>query len=131
VRCYVSRLEKTIIDCCDKYNIKANTTENTGVWVGQDDKIAALGVHLQRYVSSHGLALNCNVDLNWFHHIIPCGLQEKSVTSISKEIAKNISPKDVLPDIVNSFQHLFIKQLVPVTLDNVLSKKVQNEIGIF
>ncbi|KAI8990801.1 hypothetical protein BDF20DRAFT_792668, partial [Mycotypha africana] len=85
VRCYVSTLEKTVIDCCSQFNIKANTTENTGVWVGQDKKIAALGVHLQRYVSSHGLALNCNTDLKWFEHIVPCGLSDKSVTSISKE----------------------------------------------
>ncbi|KAL0143760.1 lipoyltransferase 2, mitochondrial-like protein [Mucor lusitanicus] len=94
VRCYVSRLEKTIIDCCAKYDIQANTTENTGVWVGQDKKIAALGVHLQRYVSSHGLALNCNVDLNWFDQIVPCGLSDKGVTSITKETGKQTSPQD-------------------------------------
>ncbi|GAN08971.1 lipoyltransferase 2, mitochondrial-like [Mucor ambiguus] len=94
VRCYVSRLEKVIIDCCAKYDIQANTTENTGVWVGQDKKIAALGVHLQRYVSSHGLALNCNVDLTWFDQIVPCGLADKGVTSITKEAGKQTSPQD-------------------------------------
>ncbi|EPB83659.1 lipoyl(octanoyl) transferase [Mucor circinelloides 1006PhL] len=96
VRCYVSRLEKTIIDCCAKYDIQANTTENTGVWVGQDKKIAALGVHLQRYVSSHGLALNCNVDLSWFDQIVPCGLSDKGVTSITKETGKQTSPQDCM-----------------------------------
>ncbi|KAK4515149.1 valine--tRNA ligase [Mucor velutinosus] len=96
VRCYVSRLEKTIIDCCAKYDIQANTTENTGVWVGQDKKIAALGVHLQRYVSSHGLALNCNVDLNWFDQIVPCGLSDKGVTSITKETGQQTSPQDYM-----------------------------------
>ncbi|CAO3655565.1 unnamed protein product [Mucor hiemalis] len=119
VRCYVSRLEKTIIDCLAKYKIQSNTTENTGVWVGQDHKIAALGVHLQRYVSSHGLALNCNVDLNWFDQIVPCGLNDKSVTSITKETGKMTSPQDVIPNMVDSFQDLFIKQLVPVTLDDL------------
>ncbi|RCH89652.1 hypothetical protein CU098_006852 [Rhizopus stolonifer] len=103
VRCYVSRLEKTIIECCAKYNIKTNTTENTGVWVGEDHKIAALGVHLQRYVSSHGLALNCNVDLDWFKQIVPCGLVEKDVTSLSKELGKNITSQDVIPNLVSTY----------------------------
>lgn len=129
MRCYVSRLEKTIIDCCAKYNIKANTTENTGVWVGQDKKIAALGVHLQRYVSSHGLALNCNTDLNWFHEIVPCGLQDKDVTSISKELSTTITPEQVLPQLVSSFESLFLKQLVPVQLNQlVLDKELLNKL---
>ncbi|KAI7871793.1 hypothetical protein BDF14DRAFT_1950308 [Spinellus fusiger] len=85
VRCFVSRLEKTIIAACAKYNIQANTTENTGVWVGEHHKIAAIGVQLQRYVSSHGVALNCNTNLDWFSHIVPCGLAEKKPTSISAQ----------------------------------------------
>ncbi|KAI8370817.1 mitochondrial putative lipoyltransferase 2 [Choanephora cucurbitarum] len=123
VRCYVSRLEKTIIECCAKYNIKANTTENTGVWVGQDHKIAALGVQLQRYVSSHGLALNCNVDLSWFDHIVPCGLEEKGVTSISKEINRQVTPKEVIPNMVTSFESLFSKELIPVEKE-ILSREL-------
>ncbi|RCH96073.1 putative lipoyltransferase 2, mitochondrial, partial [Rhizopus azygosporus] len=74
-----------------------NTTENTGVWVGYDDKIASLGVQLQRYVSSHGVSLNCNIDLSWFDHIVPCGLAEKRATSISKEKNQDISPDQVAP----------------------------------
>ncbi|KAI9322805.1 hypothetical protein BX666DRAFT_1898613 [Dichotomocladium elegans] len=114
VRCYVSRLEKTIIDCCSQFGIKANTTENTGVWIGQDQKIAALGVHLQRYVSSHGVALNCNVDLQWFNHIVPCGLADKKVTSISQQVGRDISVDETLPHLITSFRRLFQVPLEPV-----------------
>ncbi|KAI9481477.1 MAG: hypothetical protein EXX96DRAFT_479961 [Benjaminiella poitrasii] len=119
VRCYVSMLEKTVIDCCAQYGIKAGTTENTGVWVRGNDKIAALGVHLQRYVTSHGLALNCNVDLGWFDQIVPCGLADKSVTSLSKETNSIISPSDTIPQLVKSFESLFCKPLVPVQLEKL------------
>ncbi|GAA5797189.1 lipoyl transferase-like protein [Helicostylum pulchrum] len=130
VRCYVSRLEKTIIDCCAKYDIKANTTENTGVWVGENDKIAALGVHLQRYVSSHGLALNCNVDLSWFDKIVPCGLSDKQVTSISKETNQLVTATEVIPHLVASFETLFQKQLVPVDIKDVLQEKIRLELDL-
>ncbi|KAI8997536.1 hypothetical protein BDB01DRAFT_693451, partial [Pilobolus umbonatus] len=114
VRCYVSLLEKIIIDCCSKYDIKANTTEHTGVWVGNDSKIAALGVHLQRYVTSHGMALNCNTDLTWFNHIVACGLPDKHVTSISKEKNRTITTDDVLPHLIQSFEQYLSKSLVPI-----------------
>ncbi|KAI8330996.1 hypothetical protein BC941DRAFT_360917 [Chlamydoabsidia padenii] len=119
VRCYVSRLEKTIIDTCAAFGINANTTENTGVWVGQDHKIAALGVHLQRYVSSHGLALNCDVDLNWYKQIVPCGLPDKEVTSLSEQLDRQVSVSDTVPVLVQSFEKLFGKPMVPVRLDEV------------
>ncbi|ORY94219.1 hypothetical protein BCR43DRAFT_496066 [Syncephalastrum racemosum] len=112
VRCYVSRLEKTVIECCRRFGIEANTTENTGVWVGQDHKIAALGVHLQRYISSHGLALNCNVDLKWYDHIVPCGLADKEVTSLSLEKKRTVEVKEALPELIASFETLFGTQLV-------------------
>jgi lipoate-protein ligase B len=61
------------------------TTEYTGVWVHPERKIASIGVHVNRWITSHGFALNCNVDLTWFNHIIPCGLENKRVTSLSVE----------------------------------------------
>ncbi|KAG1525379.1 hypothetical protein G6F52_003374 [Rhizopus delemar] len=130
VRCYVSRLEQTIIDCCEEYGIDANRTENTGVWIGQDDKIAALGVQLQRYVSSHGIALNCNVDLSWYDHIVPCGLADKRVTSISHQTNKNISPEQVMPQLIESFKESFSKEIIPIELDDVLTKQEQADIGL-
>ncbi|KAI8084700.1 mitochondrial putative lipoyltransferase 2 [Halteromyces radiatus] len=119
VRCYVSRLEKTIIDTCASFGIQANTTENTGVWVGQDHKIAALGVHLQRYVSSHGVALNCDVDLNWYKQIVPCGLPDKKVTSLSDQLNRQVSVSETVPVLIRSFETLFSKQLVPIKLNEL------------
>lgn len=106
VRWYVCHIEKTIIDLCRKHGIKAQTTEDTGVWV-DNRKICAIGIHASRYITTHGLALNCNIDLAWFKHIVPCGLEGKEVTSLSKELAKNISIDDTTPEFLDSFQNIF------------------------
>lgn len=106
VRWYVCHVEKTIVDLCQKYGIKANTTQDTGVWV-EDRKICAIGIHASRYITTHGLALNCNIDLSWFSHIVPCGLEGKEVTSLSKELSKNTSIDDVTPKFIESFRNIF------------------------
>jgi lipoate-protein ligase B len=84
-RCYVRLLEDGTIATCKKYGIATQTTKNPGVWVGDDRKIAALGVHLRRNVTSHGLALNVNTDLWWFDRIVTCGLEGKKTTSFANE----------------------------------------------
>lgn len=61
------------------------TTENTGVWTSPDDKIAAIGVHMRRNVTSHGIGLNVNTDLWWFNRIVACGLEGKRTTSFERE----------------------------------------------
>jgi lipoyl(octanoyl) transferase 2 len=106
VRWYVCHIEKTIIHLCKKYGITAQTTEDTGVWV-DNRKICAIGIHASRYITTHGLALNCNIDLSWFKHIVPCGLEGKEVTSLSKELAKNMSIDDTTPEFLASFQDTF------------------------
>jgi lipoyl(octanoyl) transferase len=77
-------LEKSLIATCAQYGIKAMTTENTGVWTSDDDKIAAIGVHMRRNVTSHGVGLNINTDLWWFDRIVACGLEGKRATSFAK-----------------------------------------------
>lgn len=103
---YVCHVEKTIIDLCKRYGIEARTTNDTGVWV-DDRKICAIGVHGSRYVTTHGLALNCNTDLNWFEHIVPCGIPGKGVTSISNETQKNVTVDAVVPNFSKSFSEIF------------------------
>lgn len=86
VRCYVSLLENTIISLLkEQYGIDSKTTENTGVWADDDHKIAALGIHLRRHVTSHGIALNVNTDTNWFDRIVACGLPDKHTTTIAQK----------------------------------------------
>jgi lipoate-protein ligase B len=112
-----------LIQACAHYQLSASTTSDTGVWIG-NDKIAALGIQVRRYLTSHGFALNCDVDLSWFSHIIPCGLTGKGVTSIARELARlhatsdrtvaGTRVEDVLPVVVNAMAQTFHCQLVPL-----------------
>lgn len=90
VRCYVSLLEKTLISLLhEQYGIYAKTTENTGVWADDNHKIAALGIHVRRNITSHGIALNVSTDLAWFDRIVACGLPDKKTTTIEQWTHKN------------------------------------------
>ncbi|THZ72435.1 lipoyltransferase [Aureobasidium pullulans] len=98
-RNYVCLLEKTLIKTCSRYGIKAMTTEHPGVWTTPDDKISALGVHLRRNITSHGIGLNINTDLKWFSRIVACGLEGKRTTSFENEGVKDQS----VPEIADAF----------------------------
>ena len=78
----------------------------TGVWVGEE-KIAALGVRLSRWVSMHGFALNVNTDLNFFDGIIPCGIFEYDVTSMPRVLGKEVSMVEVEATLITIFRILF------------------------
>lgn len=69
------------------------------------------GIHCGRYVTSHGLALNCNTDLTWFRHIVPCGIEDKGVTSLSAELQREVSVEDAVPHLLDAFRHQFECQL--------------------
>lgn len=125
VRWYVCHIEKTIIDLCRKYGIEAKTTEDTGVWI-DNRKICAIGIHASRYITTHGLALNCNVDLSWFDHIVPCGLEGKEVTSLSKELSKIITGADVIPEFVASFQDVF--NCSTEIIDSSITRKIMSSV---
>lgn len=84
-RDYVCLLEKSLIATCAMYRIRAMTTEHTGVWTSPDDKIAAIGVHMRRNITSHGIGLNVATDLWYFDRIVACGLEGKRATSFEKE----------------------------------------------
>ena len=88
-------LEKSLIATCGRYGIGAMTTENTGVWTTPDDKIAAIGVHMRRNITSHGIGLNICTDLWWFDRIVACGLKGKRTTSFEKEGVKGKRVEEV------------------------------------
>ena len=94
-RDYVCLLEKSLIATCAKYGIKAMTTEHTGVWTSPDDKIAAIGVHMRRNITSHGIGLNVGTDLWWFDRIVACGLEGKRTTSFEKQRVEGRSVEEV------------------------------------
>lgn len=118
IKCYVSKIEQMIIKLCDEFGIKAKTSPDTGVWVG-DEKICAIGIHGSRYITTHGLALNCNTDLKWFDHIVPCGIEGKGVTSISKQLDKQITVEDICPLFKKAFRNEFQCSTIDLTTAEV------------
>ncbi|XP_059486063.1 putative lipoyltransferase 2, mitochondrial [Neocloeon triangulifer] len=106
VRRYVCTIEKAVIQTCRHFgvdNVRTSDEPNeTGVWVG-NAKVCAIGVHASRFITSHGLALNCNTDLSWYDHIVPCGLVGKEVASISKLLNREVSVQKVAPVLVGAF----------------------------
>ncbi|XP_064552714.1 putative lipoyltransferase 2, mitochondrial [Drosophila montana] len=107
IRWYVGTLERTVIETCRQMGIaNATTTKDTGIWVG-DRKICAIGVHGSRYVTTHGIGLNCSTDLKWFDHIVPCGIEGKGVTSLSEQLGRHISMSEATEALLDSFAKTF------------------------
>ncbi|XP_052785061.1 putative lipoyltransferase 2, mitochondrial [Mya arenaria] len=106
MRDYVCKLEKTMIGTCEYFGLKARTTENTGVWI-EDRKIGAIGIHGSRYITTHGVSLNCNTDLAWFKHIVPCGIEGKGVTSLTEELQKDVNIASTIPVFLDTFRQKF------------------------
>jgi lipoyl(octanoyl) transferase len=104
---YVHNLEEALIGVCAEFGVTAERVEGRrGVWVraaegganGRPDrKVAALGVRVARGVTMHGFALNCDCDLSWYDRIVPCGISDASVTSLSAETGRPVTVADVLP----------------------------------
>jgi lipoyl(octanoyl) transferase len=97
---YMRFLEESIILTLQEYGIKSGRVDGlTGVWIDGDSKyarkICAMGVKCSRWVTMHGFALNVNPDLNYFNHIIPCGINDKAVTSMQKELGTTIDMQEV------------------------------------
>ncbi len=89
---FLREIEQTIIDLLAFYNLRGERIDGlTGVWIEQKRKICAIGLHCSRWVTSHGFALNVCNDLTEFNYIVPCGIQNKGVTSITKEIGIEIA----------------------------------------
>jgi lipoyl(octanoyl) transferase len=100
---YVRRLEALLIDTCAEFGVVARRIDGrSGAWLPADDrgperKIAAIGVRVAQGVTLHGFALNCDADLTWFDRIVPCGIADAGVTSLSRELGRTLSVEDVLP----------------------------------
>ena len=109
---FVRRIEEALIRTCIHYEIETQRIKGlTGVWTTSERKIAAIGVHISRGVSSHGFALNVTTDLDYFKLIVPCGLT-KPVTSIEFETGKHPSMQEILPVVTRSFGEVFKSQIL-------------------
>jgi lipoyl(octanoyl) transferase len=91
LRRYVRALEAAIVETAAGFGVDAGRLDGlTGVWVESERKLAAIGVRVKRGVTTHGLALNVNTELRWFAEMIPCGIQDKEVTSLAHEIGRPV-----------------------------------------
>jgi len=115
---YLRNLEETIILTLDDYGINAGRSKGeTGVWIdpeikGRERKICAIGVRCSRWITMHGFAFNVNTDLAYFNHIIPCGIQNKQVTSLQKELGKEIDMQEAKDRVKQNFEKVFDVALV-------------------
>jgi len=104
---YLRYLEEVIILTCADYGIEAGRIEGlTGVWVGEQ-KICAMGIRCSRWVTMHGFAFNVNANLNYFNHIVPCGIVDKEVTSLQKLLGREVDPAGVKEHLLTHFQEVF------------------------
>ncbi|MFC0113117.1 lipoyl(octanoyl) transferase LipB [Kibdelosporangium aridum] len=100
---YVRRIEEALIAVCARLGLRTGRVEGrSGVWLpadsrGPERKIAAIGIRVQRGVTMHGFEINCNADLSAFDRIVPCGIRDAGVTSLSWELGRDVTVAEVLP----------------------------------
>ena len=112
VRKYVTQIEEVLIRTVARFGITATRVEGLrGIWVG-DRKIAAIGVRIARWVTSHGFALNVDPDLEHFQFIRPCGIHDRGVTSIARECGRSVAVDEVRQVVATEFADVFGRQLV-------------------
>jgi lipoyl(octanoyl) transferase len=130
---YVRKLEEVLIRTCAEFRIPAGRVAGlTGAWTsagetepGASAKIAAIGVHISRGVTSHGFALNVNTDLRYFDLIVPCGITNKPVTSMQKELGHAVAIEQVAHSVARNFGQVFGSQILWLeNLNALLDRKV-------
>jgi len=104
---HLRRIEAVLIRALADFGVEGRRDpEHTGVWVG-DEKIAAIGVHVSHWVTSHGFALNVEPDLSYFDRIIPCGIRDKGVTSLAKLLGRPVSRSEAETAVLRHFEEVF------------------------
>jgi lipoate-protein ligase B len=131
VRGYMRRLEESLIRLLESYHIEAmRDSRFTGVWT-QLGKIAAMGVHISRWITRHGFALNVNTDLSFYDLIVPCGIVGKGVASIQKHLSRDIDMEEVADRYIAAFGPLFNRRMIR-TDERSLSRELgqyEKEVG--
>ncbi|NOX19361.1 MAG: lipoyl(octanoyl) transferase LipB [Chlorobi bacterium] len=104
---YLRALEEVVIKTCADYGLETGRKKGlTGVWI-DDRKICAMGIKVSRWITMHGFAFNVNTDLSLFNGIIPCGIKDKEVTSLEKEINANLDMNEAKEKLANNFIEVF------------------------
>lgn len=118
---YLRELEEAIILTIAEYGLRGERSKGeTGVWIdaelkGKERKICAMGIRCSRWITMHGFALNVNTDLSYFNNIIPCGIQNKQVTSIEKELGNKVNFEEVKEKLMKNFEKVFNAEIVNAT----------------
>jgi lipoyl(octanoyl) transferase len=110
---YVRDLEQVLIDVAGGFGITAARSAGlTGVWVG-DEKLAAIGIRISRWITSHGFALNVTTDLTHFNYIVPCGITDRGVTSLGRLLGRTVPLGTVEDAVIRAFAAIFDREPVP------------------
>lgn len=115
---YLRNLEEVIILTMADYGIKGDrSTGETGVWIdpgvpGKERKICAIGVRCSRWITMHGFAFNVNTDLSYFNYIIPCGINDKQVTSLQRELGRKVDVDEVKERVKKNFEKVFNAEII-------------------
>jgi len=115
---YLRNIEEVIILTMAAYGIKGDRSAGeTGVWIepgvpGKERKICAIGVRCSRWITMHGFAFNVNTDLSYFNNIIPCGIVNKQVTSMQKELGHSLDMQEVKEKVKSNFERVFEAELI-------------------
>jgi lipoyl(octanoyl) transferase len=121
---YVRTLEEVMIRASADFGVSAfRVSEKTGIWVkagDSEEKLAAIGVHISRWVTSHGFAFNVSTDLRYFDLIVPCGIADRKATSLEKLLGRSVSLHEVKPRLANHFEELFSLSSLVVSREELL-----------
>lgn len=110
---YLRMLEDTVVRACADLGVEVGRGDDpTGVWAG-DRKVCAIGVRVSRGVTLHGFALNCTTDLSWYGAIVPCGLEDRGVTSLTELAGREITVEEALTRVARRLEEVFGVSLIP------------------
>jgi lipoate-protein ligase B len=104
---WMRQLEETVIRGLNKIKLEGERLDvNSGVWIKQQ-KVCAIGIKLKKWVSMHGIAVNCDIDLEPFSWFVPCGIRTHGVTSISRELDRPMTVEEFKPHLIEGFREVF------------------------
>jgi lipoyl(octanoyl) transferase len=130
----VRTLEEAMIRATAEYGINAiRVAGKTGIWVqtgNAEEKLAAIGVHISRWVTSHGFAYNVSTDLRFFDLIVPCGIADRQATSLEKVLGRSVQESEVAPRIAKHLGELFGLKLNAISKEELLQKLEHVEQGV-
>jgi lipoyl(octanoyl) transferase len=128
---YVRMLEEAMIRATAELGVAAQRVPGkTGIWVkseNREEKLAAIGVHISRWVTSHGFAYNVSTDLRYFELIVPCGIADRKATSLEKLLGRSVPPAEIAPRIAKHFGEVFGLELEETSRMELLDKLQQVE----